>query len=265
MNRLFLMVICTMFAYFGTAQNAQNKTSNTPAPATTNATATATASSDTDTSGGFAIAKIPEQVYTGVAFTPELSIKDGNKMLVRNIDYTLTYQNNVNVGTSTISILGKGNYQGTTTVTFQITPKSINAVAVNPIADQTYRSTPITPEVSIRDGNRPLVKDVDYTLSYVNNVNVGGATVTITGKGNYKDAKTLNFRINAKSFGGGAGAGTRSATGAGSATGANQGSATKGAATSQSTGAAATTTTTATTATTSQSTTGSATKNTATK
>jgi hypothetical protein len=57
------------------------------------------------------------------------------------------------------------------------------------------------PDVSIKDGNRPLVKEVDYTLAYSNNINVGGATITITGKGNYKDAKSMSFRINAKSFG----------------------------------------------------------------
>jgi len=186
MKKLFLILTCIAFALFVTAQNTQNRPSTTAA---------------NDTSGGFSIAKIPDQVYTGVAFTPELSIKDGNKMLVKNIDYTLTYQNNINVGAATVTILGKGNYQGSTSVTFQITPKSLNIVAINPIADQTYRSTPIMPEVSIKDGNRTLVKDVDYTLAYANNLNVGNATVTITGKGNYKDTKTMTFRINAKSFG----------------------------------------------------------------
>jgi len=195
MKKISLILICTMLAYFGVAQTTQPRTQS---------------AASNDTSGGFVIAKVPDQVYTGVAFTPELSIKDGNRTLVKNIDYTLTYQNNVNVGAATIAILGKGNYQGTTTVTFQITPKSMNSVGINPIADQTFRGTPITPEVSIKDGNRPLVKDVDYTLSYSNNVNVGGATVTITGKGNYKDTKTITFRINAKSFGG-ATSGTRPA------------------------------------------------------
>ena len=187
MKKLFLILICIVFVLFGAAQTTQPRTSSAAA---------------NDSNGEFAIAKIPDQVYTGVAFTPELSIKDGNKMLVKNVDYTLTYQNNINVGSATVLIMGKGNYQGTTTVTFQITPKSINTVGINPIADQVYRSTPITPDVLIKDGNRSLVKDVDYTLDYTNNVNVGGATVTITGKGNYKDSKTMTFRINAKSFGG---------------------------------------------------------------
>jgi hypothetical protein len=188
MKKIFLMLVCTLFALVGTAQNAQNSR-----PTNTNSA---------DTSGGFVINNVPDQIYTGVAFTPELVIKDGIKTLVKNIDYTLAYTNNINVGAATVTITGKGNYQGTKTVTFQITPKSINTVAVNPIADQTYRSTAITPDVSIKDGNKPLVKDVDYMLTYANNVNVGSANVTITGKGNYKDTKSMVFRINAKSFGG---------------------------------------------------------------
>ena len=193
MKKILFILICTMLASFSGAQTTPPRTSSVTA---------------NDSSGGLIVAKIPDQVYTGVAFTPEVSIKDGNKTLAKNVDYTLTYQNNVNVGAATVSILGKGNYQGTMTVTFQITPKSINVVGINPIADQTYRSTPIMPDVSIKDGNRPLVKDVDYTLSFSNNLNVGGATVTITGKGNYKDTKTMTFRINAKSFGGATGART---------------------------------------------------------
>ena len=194
MDKLFLTLICIVFALFTTAQTTPPRTQPVP-PRTSGAAAN-------DTSGGFVIAKIPDMVYTGVAFTPELSIKDGNRLLVKNIDYTLTYQNNINVGVATVSIMGKGNYQGTTSVTFQITPKSINTVGINPIADQIYRGNPIMPDVSIKDGNRPLVKEVDYTLAYSNNINVGGATITITGKGNYKDTKSMTFRINAKSFGG---------------------------------------------------------------
>jgi len=194
MDKLFLTLMCIVFAIFVSAQTPPARSPAQP-PRTPGATAN-------DTSGGFTIAKIPDMIYTGVAFTPELSIKDGTRLLVKNIDYTLTYQNNINVGTATVVILGKGNYQGTTTVPFQITPKSINTVVINPVADQIYRGNPIMPDVSIKDGNRPLVKDVDYTLAYSNNVNVGGATVTITGKGNYKDVKSMTFRINSKSFGG---------------------------------------------------------------
>jgi hypothetical protein len=78
-------------------------------------------------------------------------------------------------------------------------------IDIAPIADQQYTGAAITPEPVIKFGNITLKKDVDYTLSYKDNTNVGNASITITGKGNYGDTKTINFKIVPRSFGGGAG------------------------------------------------------------
>ena len=43
------------------------------------------------------------------------------KTLVAGTDYTVTYKNNVKVGTATVVITGKGNFTGTKTITFTIT------------------------------------------------------------------------------------------------------------------------------------------------
>ena len=51
------------------------------------------------------------------------------------------------------------------------------------------------PNVYIYNGSTTLVKNVDYTLSYYNNVNAGTARVVITGKGNYTGTKTLYYSI----------------------------------------------------------------------
>ena len=63
---------------------------------------------------------IGELVYTGAAFEPLVTIKDGEKALVEGTDYTVTYANNTAVGTATVTITGKGNYTGTLTATFAI-------------------------------------------------------------------------------------------------------------------------------------------------
>jgi len=151
---------------------------------------------------GIVVAQIPDQIYSGVAFTPEPVIKDGIVTLIKNKDYTVNYSNNVNVGTATITIVGKGNYTDTKEVKFNITPKSINQIVINPVPDQTFRNALITPDILIKDVGRTLIKDTDYTLSYSNNMNVGTASITVTGKGNYKDSKNVTFRIVAKSMGG---------------------------------------------------------------
>ncbi|MDR3328106.1 MAG: hypothetical protein LBT04_08325 [Prevotellaceae bacterium] len=160
---------------------------------------------------GIVVSAVADQSYTGVPFTPDVTIKDGSKILVKNVDYTLSYSNNVNVGKATVVVLGRGNYVDTKEVNFNIVPKSINSVMINPIQEQTYRASAITPDILIKDGNKTLAKDVDYTVTYSNNMNVGSASVTITGKGNYKDSKTMMFRINAKSMKGGSGRPTQSA------------------------------------------------------
>ena len=58
--------------------------------------------------------------YTGSEIRPIIRVKHKNTYLRENIDYTIDYQNNINVGTSTISIIGKGYYQGTINLTFGI-------------------------------------------------------------------------------------------------------------------------------------------------
>ena len=63
---------------------------------------------------------IGELVYTGTAFEPPVTVKDGEKALVEGTDYTVTYADNTNAGTATVTITGKGNYTGTLTATFAI-------------------------------------------------------------------------------------------------------------------------------------------------
>lgn len=84
------------------------------------------------------------------------------------------------------------------TVTVTIDPKDIgdSDVTVDPIAAETYDGTAKTPAPVVKDGDDPLERDVDYTVSYSNHTNAGTATVTIKGKGNYGDQRTENFTIN---------------------------------------------------------------------
>ena len=71
----------------------------------------------------------------------------------------------------------------------------IGKLPASAIPDQIYSGVEIKPDVSIIDGNYKLVKDVDYTLVYSNNVNAGTGIVTVTGKGNYTGSKLQSFNI----------------------------------------------------------------------
>lgn len=66
------------------------------------------------------VSSISAQTYTGKAIVPSVVVKDLNKTLVAGSDYTITYSNNTNPGTATITITGKGNYNLTKKVTFTI-------------------------------------------------------------------------------------------------------------------------------------------------
>lgn len=83
-------------------------------------------------------------------------------------------------------------------VTVTIDPKDIgdSDVTVDPIAAVTYDGTAKTPAPVVKDGDDPLERDVDYTVSYSNHTNAGTATVTIKGKGNYGSQRMESFTIN---------------------------------------------------------------------
>ena len=63
--------------------------------------------------------------YTGKAKAPTVTIKDGSYTLKQGTDYTLTYKNNKNIGTGTITVTGKGDYTGTKNLSFTIIPSNV--------------------------------------------------------------------------------------------------------------------------------------------
>ena len=147
-----------------------------------------------------AVAAISAQQYTGSALTPKPTITLGGRTLTTS-DYSISYKNNTNVGTATVTITGKGNYKGTKETTFKINAKTLPSNPVLSVTSYTYDGKAKTPGVTVKDGTKTLVNGTDYTVKYSNNVNVGTATVTVTGKGNYTGSKSTNFKINAAPVG----------------------------------------------------------------
>ncbi|MDE7168537.1 MAG: hypothetical protein K2O28_06810 [Clostridia bacterium] len=136
--------------------------------------------------------------YTGTAITPSPTVTLGTTTLSSD-DYTVTYTNNTAVGTATVTVTGKGNYTGTVGTTFVIDEADLSDATVEGVdAEYEYTGTAITPDPVVKLGTATLVKDTDYTVSYTNNINVGTATITITGIGNYELTVTATFGITAK-------------------------------------------------------------------
>ena len=66
------------------------------------------------------ISAIAEQTYTGSAVTPKPTVSWQGITLVEGTDYTLSYSNNVNAGTATVTATGKGSYTGSISRKFLI-------------------------------------------------------------------------------------------------------------------------------------------------
>ncbi|SDB21749.1 Leucine rich repeat-containing protein [Butyrivibrio sp. INlla16] len=72
-----------------------------------------------DISGKKATLSATEFDYTGSPITPDVTIEG----LVKDRDYTVTYKNNIEPGTATVTITGIGSYKGTIDLTFTIKQK----------------------------------------------------------------------------------------------------------------------------------------------
>ena len=65
-------------------------------------------------------ARVSDRAYTGSAQKPKPTVVAAGSVLKEGTDYTLSYSNNVNVGTASVTIKGKGNYRGSVTKNFKI-------------------------------------------------------------------------------------------------------------------------------------------------
>ena len=146
------------------------------------------------------IVNVEKNTYS-LTETPKLSVKykfsdDEIVDLVEGKDFTVAYRDENRVGTATAVIMAQGNYTGMVTKTFDITSKNIGNTNISiDTSDKTYTGNKITIPIVIKDGNTILKDDVDYTVSYKDNINIGTATVIIDGKGNYSGRITRNFKI----------------------------------------------------------------------
>ena len=142
--------------------------------------------------------------YDGTAKEPKVTVTDGEKVLVQDVDYEVEYTRNTNAGIATIIVNCKGNYTGTVTKTLEITAKELNSDNVSlEYTTIEYDGTAKEPKVTVTDGEKVLVQDVDYEVEYTRNTNAGTATVTVTYKGNYTGTVIKTFEITAKFSGGG--------------------------------------------------------------
>ena len=139
-----------------------------------------------------------EYTYTGSAITPKITVKIGGIKLKEGVDYYCEYQDNVNVGTATLTCIGTGNYYGSRVRKFKITKKPISKATFFSAKDMIYTGAKLYPTVTVKDGGKKLKLNTDYTISYTKTTNIGEGIVTVNGKGNYSGSKKVYFKIKPK-------------------------------------------------------------------
>lgn len=150
--------------------------------------------------------------YTGKVLKPVPVVTVGNKKLVNKRDFEVSYFAEINClnevepinpGTYYARVTGINNYKSYVVKPFKVVGKEVkllNKLIIKKIGDKRYTGKEVTlsdNELIVMDGKKVLVRDEDYEVSYSgDNINVGTATVVVTGKGqSYAGSKTATFKI----------------------------------------------------------------------
>ena len=147
---------------------------------------------------------IDDQEFTGKAIKPAFAVSVDGVALTAGVDFDVDYADNIEAGKATITLTGKNNYTGTKTTSFGILKDistNTNTVKIAPIEAQEYAGDAVKPDIVVTDTYQDgttvytLEASKDYTVDYAANNDIGTATVTVTGKGYYKNSLTANFEI----------------------------------------------------------------------
>lgn len=134
--------------------------------------------------------------YNISPIAPKLTLKYENKILTEGTDYSLSYSNNINVGTAKVTVLGKGAFTGNKALEYKIINTPINKTIIKGFNYyKKYTEKAVVQNLKIFYNNKKLIKNKDYSVSYKNNINKGTASVTIIGKGNFSGRISKKFKI----------------------------------------------------------------------
>lgn len=147
------------------------------------------------------ISGITDKIYTGKEITQSLTVKFGETVLTEGKDYTVSYRNNVNAGTATVVITGKGAYDGIAEKTFTIgkAERSIEATFSEAAVVAGKTTTVVVKDVTegiVCTSQDSSIATVSGTT--ITGVKVGNAKITVTvgETANYKKATTeLEVRV----------------------------------------------------------------------
>lgn len=140
--------------------------------------------------------------FDGNKKEPTVTVKYEDTILKMGTDYTVNYKNNVDVGTATATITGKGFYSNTSSKNYTIkqalpgqaiTIKNAKITGIN--RSYGYTGSSYAPKFKVILNNKTLTANTDYTYTFEDNTNPGVAKLIINGKGTYYDTLVYEFVI----------------------------------------------------------------------
>ena len=131
------------------------------------------------------------------ACRPAVKVKYNGNTLLENTDYILVYENNKDIGTASVTVVGQGAYIGSHTLYFKITGTQISTVMVSGISDKEYTGEAIIQNnLVVTDKSKNVLQEgLDYEIAYKNNVKTGKASIVLTGIHGYTGSITKTFTI----------------------------------------------------------------------
>ena len=151
------------------------------------------------------IGDFPDKTYTGLSIQPVVVPVYGNTALTENTDYTVSYGANTNVGKATITVTGTGNYTGTVSKEWNITPAVLTISGVT-VADKTYNGSADATVTAVAfnglKNGEELVIGTNYEVigAAFNDENVGAAN-KVTGTVALKNTeKATNYTLSSATF-----------------------------------------------------------------
>lgn len=137
--------------------------------------------------------------YTGKEIKPEVAVtlSDGTG-LIFGTDYTVSYEDNTDIGTATVNVTGRGNYTGKAKGSFGIGADIKDAEIVLSKDQYIYSGKRNTPKATVVFAGKTLIENVDYTISYEDCIDAGTARVVVYGEGDYGGTAEKTFEITQK-------------------------------------------------------------------
>ncbi len=135
-------------------------------------------------------------VYSGAAVVKKAEVSHGGKTLSEGEDYTVAYKNNINAGTAEMTVSGTGNYRGSKTVSFVISPAEMSGASVANIVDFEYDGERKEQSPAVTFNGIVLTEGTDYSVSYEGDcLSIGTSYVVIKGEGNFTGETRAAFKI----------------------------------------------------------------------